>query len=69
MGAIYVWALVWSVSTLGIVTLVAVLIFGQLTAAMILDALGAFGLAFREIRWPRILAIGFVAAGLVLSQL
>ena len=69
LGAIYVWASVWSVSSLGVVTLVAALIFGQLTAALILDAIGAFGLAVREISWTRLAAIGFVAVGLVLSRL
>ncbi|WJY21979.1 DMT family transporter [Fontisubflavum oceani] len=69
LGAIYVWASIWSVSTLGVVTLVAALIFGQLTAALALDALGAFGMTVREISWTRIAAVGFVGVGLVLSRL
>ncbi|MEJ6393702.1 DMT family transporter [Gymnodinialimonas sp. 2305UL16-5] len=69
LGAVYVWAAVWSVGTLGVVTLVAALIFGQLTAALALDAIGAFGLQVREISWTRIAAIALVAAGLVLSRL
>lgn len=68
LGAVYVWAAVWSVSTLGVVTLVAALIFGQLAAALVLDAVGAFGLQTREISWTRIGAIVLVAAGLVLSR-
>jgi len=69
LGAVYVWAAIWSVGTLGVVTLVAALIFGQLAAALILDASGAFGIAVREISWTRIAAVGFVAMGLVLSRL
>ena len=69
LGAIYVWAAVWSVGTLGVVTLVAALIFGQLAAALVLDATGAFGLEVREISWTRIAAVLLVAAGLVLSRL
>jgi transporter family-2 protein len=69
LGAIYVWAAVWSVSALGVVTMVAALIFGQLTAALVLDAVGAFGLQVREISWTRILAVAFVAVGLILSRL
>ena len=69
LGAVYVWAAAWSVGTLGVLTMVAALIFGQLAAALALDAIGAFGLAVREISWTRIAAVGFVALGLVLSRL
>ncbi|MEJ6390722.1 DMT family transporter [Gymnodinialimonas ulvae] len=69
LGAVYVWAAVWSVGTLGVLTMVAALIFGQLAAALLLDAIGAFGLQVREISWTRIAAIALVAAGLVLSRL
>ncbi len=68
LGAIYVWAAVWAVGTLGVVTMVAALIFGQLAAALVLDAIGAFGLQVREISWTRIAAIVMVAGGLVLSR-
>ena len=68
-GAIYVWAAVWSVGTLGVVTMVAALVFGQLATALVFDAIGAFGLQVREISWTRIAAVGLVAAGLVLSRL
>ena len=68
LGAIYVWAAVWSVGTLGVVTLVAALIFGQLAAALVLDAIGAFGIAVREITWTRVAAVALVAGGLLLSR-
>lgn len=68
LGAIYVWAAVWAVGTLGVVTMVAALIFGQLAAALLLDAIGAFGLQVREISWTRIAAVVMVAGGLVLSR-
>ncbi len=69
LGAIYVWAAIWSVGQLGVVTMVAALIFGQLAAALVLDAIGAFGLAVREISLTRLMAVGFVGVGLVLSRL
>jgi bacterial/archaeal transporter family-2 protein len=69
VGALYVWSAAWSVGTLGVVTLVAALVFGQLLAALALDAVGAFGMAVREISWTRIAAVGLVGAGLVLSRL
>ena len=69
LGAVYVWAAVWSVGTLGVVTLVAALIAGQMTAALVLDATGAFGLPVHPIGPTRILAVAMVAGGVVLSRL
>lgn len=67
-GAFYVWAVLWSVPKLGVVTTFAVLILGQLTAALILDAIGAFGLPVKEVTLQRIGAIALVCGGLVLSR-
>ncbi len=47
LGAFYVWSSIYSVSTLGVVTLMATLVFGQMVAAIVLDAIGAFGLQGR----------------------
>lgn len=68
LGAIYVWAAAWSVSHLGVVTLVAALILGQLLAALALDATGAFGLPVKDISLTRIAAVLLVTAGIVLSR-
>ncbi len=67
-GAFYGWAVLWSVPKLGVVTTFAVLILGQLTAALILDAVGAFGLPVKEITLQRIGAVALVCGGLVLSR-
>jgi transporter family-2 protein len=69
LGAVYVWAAASSVGTLGVVTLVAALVFGQLAAALALDATGAFGMAVREVSWTRLGAVALVGAGLILSRL
>ena len=69
LGTIYVASSLWAVHVLGVVTMVAALILGQLLAALALDASGAFGMAVREISPTRIAAVGCVAAGLVLSRL
>jgi transporter family-2 protein len=69
LGAWYVFAAVWGVSTLGVVTLVAALVFGQMAAAMVIDATGILGMAVREITPTRIAAAGMVLGGLVLSRL
>lgn len=69
LGAFYVWSAVSSVGTLGVLTLMATLVFGQLVAALVLDAIGAFGLQVRDISWTRIAAVAMVAGGLLLSRL
>lgn len=68
LGAFYVWSSLWSVPILGVLTTTAILILGQLTAALILDYVGAFGLAPRDLSITRILAALLVAAGAFLSR-
>jgi transporter family-2 protein len=68
LGAWYVLTSVWGVSQLGVVTLVAALILGQMTAAMAIDATGALGVTVREITPTRIASAGLVMAGLLLSR-
>jgi bacterial/archaeal transporter family-2 protein len=67
-GAWYVLSAVWGVSQLGVLTMVAALILGQMTAAMVIDATGALGVTAREITPTRIAAAGLVMAGLILSR-
>jgi transporter family-2 protein len=68
LGAWYVLTAVWGVSHLGVLTLVSALILGQMTAAMVIDATGALGVATREVTPTRIAAAGLVMAGLILSR-
>lgn len=69
LGAFYVWAALTNVHKIGALSLVAALIAGQLTAALALDASGAFGLGVNSINWQRILAVFLVAAGVLLSRI
>jgi bacterial/archaeal transporter family-2 protein len=69
LGAWYVFAAVWGVSTLGVVTLVAALIFGQIAAALVIDATGALGMPVREITPTRLAAAAMVLGGLVMSRI
>jgi transporter family-2 protein len=69
LGAWYVFTAVWGVSSLGVVTLVAALILGQMAAALAIDATGALGMEVREITPTRLASAGLVAAGLLLSRL
>lgn len=68
LGTVYVFAALWSVPKIGVVTLVAAVVFGQLAAALVMDATGAFGLAAREITPMRILALAMVMGGLLVSK-
>jgi transporter family-2 protein len=69
LGAWYVWAVIWGLPSLGAVSAIAALILGQMTAALVLDAIGAFGMTVHSITPQRLLAAALVAAGLVLSRL
>ncbi|GIT92584.1 hypothetical protein JANAI62_31790 [Jannaschia pagri] len=69
LGAAVVWAMLWSVPSIGILTAFAALLLGQLSAALVLDALGAFNLPVHPITPTRLLALALVAGGLVLSRL
>ncbi len=69
LGALWVWAAIWSVGKLGVVSMITAMILGQLIAAMAIDAFGAFGVPVQHVTATRVLAIGLVASGLVLSRL
>ncbi len=69
LGAFYVWAVVWGVPQMGVVTTVAALILGQMVAALALDRLGLFGLPVQALSATRLAAAGLVAAGVVLSRM
>lgn len=69
LGAFYVWSVIWGVPRLGVVSLMAAMLLGQLSAGLLLDAIGAFGLPVKPISPARLAAVGLVAAGLVLSRL
>jgi transporter family-2 protein len=68
LGAFYVWSALWGVSRLGVVTMTAALILGQLVVAMLIDRAGAFGVPVNAISWQRVVAIVLVGSGLVMSR-
>lgn len=68
LGALWVFAAIWSVGQLGVVTMITAMILGQLICAMLIDAYGAFGLPIKEISWARVVSLCLVAGGLVLSR-
>lgn len=66
-GAYFVVVATFSVPVLGAVTMLAVLILGQMVGGLLLDAVGAFGLPVRTISWQRVAAVALVGAGVLLS--
>ncbi|WP_294612091.1 DMT family transporter [Roseovarius sp.] len=68
LGAFYVWAALWGVPILGVLTTITVVILGQMAAALLLDYIGAFGLVARDLSPARILAVLLVAGGVILSR-
>ena len=67
-GALFVFGSLWTVPILGVLTMTLMIVFGQVVAAGLLDAIGAFGLEPRPITLPRILAALCLLAGVVLSR-
>jgi transporter family-2 protein len=68
LGAFFVWASLWSVPVLGVLTTTAALILGQMVGAMVLDYIGAFGIAARDLSWTRLTAALLVGTGVILSR-
>ncbi len=53
LGAIYITVAIWLTPTIGVGALIALAIAGQVTASLLLDHYGLFGLAVREINVGR----------------
>lgn len=68
LGALFVFCSLWSVPVLGVLTTTSMLILGQMVAALLLDHVGAFGVATHELSPVRILAAALVAGGVILSR-
>lgn len=63
LGAAYVTTVILTVKSLGAGGVTAATISGQLTAAVVLDQLGAFGLDRQPITWQRIAGVCLLAGG------
>ncbi len=68
LGAFAVYSSLTNVAKLGSLTLVATILCGQLTAALIIDAVGFGNLQVQAISPARILAVVLIASGIVLSR-
>ncbi len=68
LGAVFVWANVSSVGALGVLTVFAGVVLGQMVMALLLDSIGAFGVPVQPVSWQRLGAIALVVSGLILSR-
>jgi bacterial/archaeal transporter family-2 protein len=66
LGAAYVTVAILTVRTLGVSALTAVVISGQLLAAVLIDRFGLLGIAKQPIGTTRILGLVLLVAGVVL---
>jgi transporter family-2 protein len=66
LGAIYVTVAILTVRTLGISSLTAIVISGQLAAAIVIDRFGLLGIAKQPIGATRVLGFVLLVAGVVL---
>ena len=66
LGAVYVTVAILTVRTLGVSGLTAIVIAGQLTAAVAIDRFGLLGIAKQPIGPTRILGLALLVAGVLL---
>ncbi len=66
LGAVFVTVAILTVRTLGVSSLTAIVISGQLAAAILIDRLGLLGIAKQPIGATRVLGFVLLVAGVVL---
>jgi bacterial/archaeal transporter family-2 protein len=66
LGAVYVTVAILTVRTLGVSGLTAIVITGQLTAAVLIDRFGLLGISRQPIGASRVLGLILLVAGVVL---
>ncbi len=67
MGAIVVTSITFAAPRIGTFATIGLLIAGQLTMGVVIDALGLFGLERIPLNWARILGVVLLALGAVLA--
>jgi bacterial/archaeal transporter family-2 protein len=66
LGAVYVTVAILTVRTLGVSSLTAIVISGQLFAAVVIDRFGLLGIARQPIGAIRIVGLAFLVVGVML---
>lgn len=68
LGALFVTATIFLAPKLGAVTLLALLVSGQMVASLILDHFGWLGYPIHSVSMPRVMGVLFLLAGVILIQ-
>lgn len=67
-GGIFILLVILLLPSLGATTLLALVVAGQMSAAVIMDHFGAFGLTTHPVSISRVLGVALVIAGVVLIK-
>jgi bacterial/archaeal transporter family-2 protein len=67
-GGVFILLLILLLPPLGAATLLALVVAGQMSAAVIMDHFGAFGLATHPVSISRVLGVALIIAGVVLIK-
>ena len=68
LGAVFILLMILLLPSLGAATLIALVVAGQMTAAITLDHFGAFGLASHPVSLSRLAGAALLIAGVVLIK-
>lgn len=68
IGALYVLAALIATPRLGAATTVAIFIAGQLTASIVIDHYGLFGVPVHSIDLPRLIGVAMLVGGVVMIR-
>lgn len=66
--AFYILSITFVAPRLGLANAILFVLLGQLVSAAVIDATGLMGLAARPVTGGRLMGLGFMAAGVLLSQ-
>lgn len=69
LGAFFITAALIAAPQLGAVTFIVAVVMGQLMVSLMLDQFAIAGFPERPISWIRVLGVGFVMAGVILTAI
>lgn len=68
LGGIFILLVILLLPSLGAATLLALVVAGQMSAAIVMDHLGAFGLTAHSVSISRLLGVALIIGGVVLIK-
>ena len=68
LGGVFILLVILLLPSLGAATLLALVVAGQMTAAVLMDHFGAFGLAQHSVSVSRLIGVALIIGGVVLMK-